>query len=86
MKFLIYAEVLILAQLFLLYRGLKKHMSFLSNTADFYSENNIHFWQPRKALEIYENMTAKKKNELIRDVETLKREAEKFLNEEKKKK
>jgi len=83
MKFLIYVEVLILAQIYLMYRAFKKHLTFVGNTAEFYSEHGIHFWQPQKALQVYADLTEKTTKERANDIDALKKEVDKLYEEDK---
>jgi len=56
-KLVLYFEVLILATFYRIITGIfnpiTKELTVLNRTANFYSNNNCHFWQQRKVVEIY---------------------------------
>jgi len=72
-KTAIYFETLILLALFLvIYRPIEfvisktiKVFKTIHNTADFYSEHEIHFYQPQKAVEKYNELYAKQMEEVL---------------------
>lgn len=53
MKTLIYIEVFILIQFYILFKKIKRYMIFTSTTAKFFSENRCHVWEIKKAKNQY---------------------------------
>ena len=67
-RFLMYFEVLIAMSICRLFSVITKELTYLGNTAEFYSKHDCHFWQQRKVLTIYNSIQKKLMNQKLKEL------------------
>lgn len=49
----IWIETMVFMPFVLIFNSIRRTLTKLGNSADFYAEHKVHWYQPRKALQIY---------------------------------
>ena len=71
LKFICYFEALILGSIYYLYIAIRQVLERIGYNADWYSENEIHFWEYKKAHALYEKQYREAQERSYEEMQTL---------------